>query len=436
MKIKGSLAGEYPMVCPQYLKSVKRKFFLASVFFLAIFISGSVHAQAITDKHIRFIEYEGFPEGSSAWNSIGYNHVDNTVYVGTTDHRDKVALYIYDASEDKMQLKGLITDLANLRQFQWQAKIHTKFVAGNNGDMYFGTDAGVARQEGRDNPKGYAGGFILKWDPRTNELKNLGAGLQYESIKDMDIDTATGKIYAVTSPKVHFLIYDPKTNDFRDLGRLGSGHVPRMLFTDRWGNCYYVDWRQRLIKYEKSSGKLLFSPDALPAFEGTPGSSIITGITAFAKEDSKGVIYLVTYGAKMIAFYPQETGIGRVEDLGGAFDVPGKEKWSYYIPNLNVGNNGKLYYVIGGHGNYAIKDRSLLVEFDPAIRKPKVVFEYPSTVLVEATGCNTKDKEGNLYFSGKRNVPKTEKNTGGLGELGYEPTVPFLIKFNPDKMVQ
>lgn len=411
-------------------------------FLLAVgFVCGSQvimgQENQVTEKNIRFIEYPGFPEGRSAWNSIGYNHNDNTVYVGITNHRDKVALYIYNASKDNMQLKGFISDLANLRPFQWQGKIHTKFVAGNNGEMYFGTDGGDLRNVYiMENPKGYAGGFMMKWNPTKNKLTNLGMGLQYESIKDLDIDTATGKIYAITFPQVHFLLYDPESNRLRDLGRLGSAHVPRMMFTDRWGNCYYVDWRQRLVKYEKSSDKLVFAENSLPAFPGTPGLHIVTGITAFAKNDSRGVIYFLTYGAKIVAFYPQENGIGKIEDLGGVIDIPGKEKWNYYVPNLNVGNNGKLYYIIGGHGNYAKKDQSLFVEFDPKLKKPKVLFEYPSTVLVEATGSNTKDKDGNLYFAGKRTVPESESNKGNFAELEGNLTVPFLIKFNPDKNVQ
>src|SRR6185503_13552742 len=74
--------------------------------------------ESITDKNMRFIDYYGFPGGSSAWNSIGYNPKDNTVYVGITDHRNKVALYIYDASKDSVHLKGFISELANLRSFQ------------------------------------------------------------------------------------------------------------------------------------------------------------------------------------------------------------------------------------------------------------------------------------------------------------------------------
>ena len=35
----------------------------------------------------------------------------------------------------------------------------------------------------------------------------------------------------------------------------------------------YMDWRQRLVKFEHQSGKLLFARDSLPAFPGTPGAA-------------------------------------------------------------------------------------------------------------------------------------------------------------------
>lgn len=409
--------------------------------FLLMVLSGLAVSKAnpqtnITEKNIRFIEYYGFPEGNSAWDDIGYNPVDNTVYVGITDHKDKVALYIYSPDRDSVKLKGFISDLGRLRPFQWQAKIHSKFAVGPKGEMYFATDGGESREEYlMDHPKGYAGGFLMKWNPAEDRMTNLGMGMQYESIKDIDVDLTTGNVYAISYPQVHFLIYDQQLNKLRDYGRLGSAHVPRMMFTDKWGNCYYVDWRQRLVKYEKSQDKLLFDSKSPPAFEGTPGEHIITGITAFAKDEKKGVVYLITYGAKVLAFYPQQNGIGKVEDLGGVIDIPGKKKWNYYVPNLNVGNNGKLYYVIGGHGIYAKKDQSLFVEFDPETGKQKVIYEFPSTVFVEATGCDTKDKDGNMYFAGKKNAPPNAAKGGALAELEGQATIPFLVKFNPDKTV-
>jgi hypothetical protein len=214
--------------------------------------------------------------------------------------------------------------------------------------MYFGSDGGESREEDlKEHPTGYGGGFFFRWDPDHGELSNLGMGLPYEGLKDLAVDRKDGTLFAVSYPQVHLLTYDVPDNRILDLGRVGSGHVPRVLFTDWWGNIYYVDWRQRLIEYEHDSKRLLFCRESLPAFNGTPGYSIITGITAWAGNEKEEVIYLITYGAKMLAFHPRRRGIGAVEDLGGIYDDPDHPPWDYYCPNLALHKNGKLYYFIG-----------------------------------------------------------------------------------------
>lgn len=389
---------------------------------------------ATPDGKLQFIAYPDFPDANSTWGSIGYNPADSSVYVGVTNHKDKVGLYEYKTNSDQMQLKGFVQHLGFLRDFQWQGKVHSKIVGGPDGAVYFSTDGGESKEEYlMDHPKGYAGGFLMKWDPAKKQLTNFGMTLQYESIKDVDIDPETGKIYAITYPQVHFVVFDPKTNVLQDMGRLGSGHVPRVIFTDKWGNCYYVDWRQRLVKYEKSTQKLAFAEHSLPFFPGTPGEHIITGVTAYAKDTARNIIYLVTYGAKMLAFHPQQNGIGRVEDLGGAFDG-NKKAWAYYVPNLNIGNNGKLYYIIGGHGNFAIKDKTVLMEFDPATRKKQLLYQFNIDEIVEATGSDIRDAKGNLYFAGRKRIPFDPNSKDADRKLDEGISVPFTIKFNPDKI--
>ena len=388
--------------------------------------------EKITSNNIIFIDYPGFPDQHSTWNDIGYSTVHNKVYIGVTNHHDNIAIYEYDVDNDAMFNKGFIAEKVHLREFQWQGKIHSKIVEGANGVMYFATDGGESREEYlMNNPQGYAGGYFMSYDPANDKLSNLGVGLQYESIKDVDVDPKTGAIYGVTYPQAHFIVYNPAENKMRDLGRLASPHVPRVIFTDQWGNCYYVDWRQRLVKYETSLDKLVFAEKSLPAFPGTPGSAIVTGITAYTKDHQNGIVYLITYGAKIVAFHPQEKGIGKYEDLGGVFDLPEEEQWKPYVPNLVLGANGKLYYIIGGHGNFVKKDKTIMVEFDPESGKRKIVFEFPVNTMVEATGSDVIDKNGNIYFAGRRMVREEKK--------GNEEAVnskPFMIKFNPERPVK
>jgi hypothetical protein len=403
-----------------------------SILVLAAFGAGRCAAGDIGAKNVRFLDYPGFPDAHSTWGSIGYSSVYNKVYVGVTNHRDRQALFEYDAGSGAMTLCGFVAEMANLRDFQWQGKIHTQIVEGPGGAMYFATDGGESREEYlMEHPHGYAGSFFLKWDPKERRLTNLGMGLQYDSIKDLAVDRTSGRIFAVSYPQVHLLSYDPVKNAMRDLGRMGSGHVPRVIFSDWWGNAYYVDWRQRLIKYERESGKLVFARESLPAFKDTPGLRIITGVTAYAIDRQAGVIYLITYGSKMLAFRPSKEGIGAVEDLGGIFDAEGVAPYEYYCPNMALGRNGKLYYFLGGHGMYAGKEPGVsLMEFDPQTRAKRVLVKYPLTVINEATGSDVKDGTGNLYFAGRRDDRQAELR----GESGA--SRPFLIILNPAKEIQ
>ncbi|MCX6621889.1 MAG: hypothetical protein NTY38_12615 [Acidobacteria bacterium] len=221
-----------------------------------------------------------------------------------------------------------------------------------------------------------------------------------------------------------------KRNDLRDLGRVGADHVPRVIFKDWWSNIYYVDWRQRLIKYERSTRRLLFARDSLPAFPGTTGPQIVTGVTAYSTDRAHGVIYLVTYGSKLLAFHPQESGIGPVDDLGGVFETAGKAPNSYYCPNLALADNGKLYYFLGGHGMYAVGSENALMEFDPATRARRIVLRFPRSVIEEVTGADVKDRNGALYFAGR----KTDRTAARMGESGA--SRPFLIIFHPEKELQ
>jgi len=406
--------------------------FAALVLFGWLFGGSSDCLAEITARNIRFLDYPDFPEAHSTWGSIGYSSKHKKVFIGVTNHRDRVGLFEYNTASEKMRLCGFIPQLANLRDYQWQGKVHSQIVEGPDGAMYFTTDGGESREEYlMEHPHGYSGGFFMKWDPESEHLTNLGIGIQYESIKDLAVDQATGRICAVSYPQVHFLVYDPRKNDLRDLGRLGSDHVPRVIFSDWWNNVYYVDWRQRLVKYEPGADQLIFGRESLPVFPGTPGDYVIVGITAYGRDPKAAVIYLVTYGAKMLAFHPAREGIGAIEDLGGIFDGSQRPPWNYYCPNLALGKNGKLYYFIGGHGMYAVQGENIvLMEFDPQTRAKKVVLTFPLSVISEVTGSDVKDDQGNLYFAGRRSDPQAERR----GESGA--SRPFMIILNPGKEIQ
>ena len=91
-------------------------------------------------ENIQFIDYPDFPEANSTWGDIGYNSVTDAVYIGVTNHKNKIGFYEYSVGDDKIRLKGFVNEMAHLRDFQWQGKIHSKITTDPDGNVYFATD--------------------------------------------------------------------------------------------------------------------------------------------------------------------------------------------------------------------------------------------------------------------------------------------------------
>jgi len=224
---------------------------------------------------------------------------------------------------------------------------------------------------------------LFKWDPAANRLTNLGMALQYDSIKDVEVDHIGGLIYAVSYPQVRFLVYDVKKNILRDLGRMGSDHVPRVMFRDWWSNGYYVDWRQRLVKYERNPAS---SPSRRkPArLSRNSGNRIVTGVTAYAIDQPNGVIYLITYGSKMIAFRPKKTGIGSGKISAVSTTIPRKRLTDITARTLRWPRTQVVLFP-RGHGMYAGGAPNVaLMEFDPKRKTKRVVVRYPLASISES----------------------------------------------------
>jgi len=74
------------------------------------------------ERHLLFLDYPGFPDAHSSWGSIGYSARHDKVFVGVTNHHDRIGLYEYDVPTRKLRLLGFIGEMANLRSEEWQGR--------------------------------------------------------------------------------------------------------------------------------------------------------------------------------------------------------------------------------------------------------------------------------------------------------------------------
>ena len=99
---------------PTYQKNLYLVFLLF-VLFPQTIISLYAQESRITKDNIKFIQYPGFPSQHSTWNDIGYSTYHNKVFIGVTNHHNKIALFEYDVAGEEMKNKGFI-DLNNYKK--------------------------------------------------------------------------------------------------------------------------------------------------------------------------------------------------------------------------------------------------------------------------------------------------------------------------------
>jgi hypothetical protein len=389
---------------------------------------GGVHFHAFT---------EGFPRSHTIWSAIGITSAD-VIYLGVADHTVNAGLFRYDARKDSMAFIGDVLGLGKLWLHEWQGKIHTNIVQDpGSGLLYFGTDAGNDILWGWGIPdQEYVGGHWFAIDPRTDQVSDLGLGARYLGLKSIVIDTVYGRIFSTTDPSSHFLVYDIKKgqsprfeevgHSIRDLGCVNGVHEPRMVWADKWGNAYTTNEIGQWVQFVGKTGELRrINGVRLPFAPGTPTWHLASGPSAVIALEGKECFYGITYYGRLFKHVAEETGDGRVSDLGSAWDAD-----TLYHPNLNVlnlglGKNGNLYYVIGGHGNFITPDSSaVLVEFNPKTGRKSLIYRFDKSVT-ECTGSVT-DSKGRVYFAGHG----ISAPAGGRTEQSK----PYLVQFHPDSL--
>lgn len=379
---------------------------------------------------------QGFPDANTIWSGIGITR-DDMVYVAVSDHAINVGIFKYNPQKDSMTYLGDVLGNGKLRLHEWQGKVHTMLVQDpKDGLVYFGTDAGNSFWEGIGAPEqGYVGGHWFTIDPKTDEVSDLGLGVEYLGIKSIAIDPVYRRIFATTDPSSHFIIHDiekGKSKDFtifreanRDLGCVNDAHEPRMVWTDKWGNCYTSNEIGRLVEFKGATGELKTLYTRIPFAPGAQSYSKAEGFSAVVSVKGGEYFYGVTYSGRLAKHIPEKEGEGRMEDLGNVWGDDDEIPSPIGAHSLALGQNERLYYAMGGHGSFITKDTAAVVgEYDLKTRKKEIAYKFENIVR-ECTGGVT-DSKGNIYFSAHgSSVPQP----GGKAE-----SKPYLVKFHPSTL--
>ena len=160
------------------------------------------------------------------------------IYVGSAAYGRNSYLIEFDPVTEKMRIVLDTHKLVGLplqpTGYAAQAKIHTRNFAGPSGKIYLGSKQGYPTAKEKETGKiaTYRGGYVMTYDPATDQAVNLGMPLpledrrqapgakEGEGVIDVVADESRGLIYVITCEHQHWMLFETKhpENGYRDLG--------------------------------------------------------------------------------------------------------------------------------------------------------------------------------------------------------------------------
>jgi hypothetical protein len=172
----------------------------------------------------------GFENADANFYSLSLASDGNVYYtLSSHDLNTHGRVYRYEPSADRVTLLGDLGELTGEagRKTIPQGKSHCPLFE-CDGKLYLSTQYGFFQSSGNkerpaDVPEGYQpypGGHFLSYDFAGERFEDLVTGPAEEGIIAMQLDPVRKRIYGLTWPKGHFLVYDISARLLRNLGKV------------------------------------------------------------------------------------------------------------------------------------------------------------------------------------------------------------------------
>jgi hypothetical protein len=398
------------------------------------------------------MEHRIFPgrhEADGNWAALLANQ-DGRVYVGLAQHGGDGGLMYYDSGTDRMVDVGNLTALAGESGLGRgpQSKIHTRFGAGPDGRIYFGTHGGYWWDFARYGTKeGYPGGHWMAFDPRGGQVEDFGIALPHDGLVTGAYDAKFNRLYAMTYPRGHFVYFDAARRVTVDKGRVNNWEsVCRTLGIDDEGNVYGSFGLGRIFKYDprcdcirELSLQLPIRPKGITRGGDATKSETAWRVVVWDRETAR--FYGVEESATVLfSFDPRAGGEGQIRTLGQlcAGECGGSRDVAYPTLSLTLGLNRKLYYApTTREFDYSDSSRlsaSYLLSYDLKTGEIEALGEMRLRDGRRVIGTNAAltGPEGTLYFVGAIEVHETPGAAPEVaGKIGGVPYRLALLSYKP-----
>jgi len=424
---------------------------LSSLIFLA-FISFKALARINESPCIvETREYSG--KDPSMWQGL-YVARDGKVYSGLCTEPGSAHLYQYDPAADSnriiCEVAGFLDEWG--KGIRTSSKIHNHPVEDSQGNIYF-----VPMNDG-SGPKeidytSWQGGHWLKYDPRRDEVEDLGLVDAGIGCYPLTIDKKRNYLFGIGYTG-YLYRFDIKKRISKNLGRVSDWDICRDIACDDQGNVYGCFPISRIWKYDAETEKVLdlsiqipYDPTVYPTQLTNPQIDRAAIWRAVEWDPVDKAIYGVTCGSGSILFkYEPHVGKeGKVTALGklcdGKFlDPEGRPDIPYSPMAFAIDSKNRKVYFVPSAREYAIdeyvetfgsmEDHHLIM-FDLKENK-----RYDLGVLRTADGrgvfgCEAASvaADGTVYICGQAEVKNPQNATGRIGKI---PVALHLIIYRPN----
>ena len=204
--------------------------------------------------------------------------LNGKIYVGTAAYGRNAYLVEFDPATEKLRIVLDVHKLVGLpltaTGYAAQSKLHTRNFVGPSGKIYVGSKQGyptaaeyAALRRGETIPT-YRGGYVIVYDPATDTAENLGMPMpierkpagatEGEGVIDVTADEARGLIYVITCEQQHWMLYDVKTKQFRELGPILRDQPNTLVDAQGRGTAITKDYQ--IARYNPKADKVSVDP--------------------------------------------------------------------------------------------------------------------------------------------------------------------------------
>jgi hypothetical protein len=298
-------------------------------------------------------------------------------------------------------------------------KIHGNIASDSKGMLYFAGYLGMSSHElsGAYYPKSYAGGAIVKYDPRTKNISYLGIPCPYNATVAVYYDEKRDIINGISPDRAKFWRVKVSTmelNRYESVARMNRvvDRVREMIM-DKEGFCYFANDVGGLTKFDPDTQKFTDIDIKIPGKLMDFRASVVS---------SKNVIYCISTDGFVWSYEPRT---GKLDEFGHVIGMPEQPD---YTPNIALDEEwGRLYFIAGNHGGKVPENAlGILTILD---LKTKKYYWIGQVEGVEGCFSSLCTKNHTVYFSSFGSYYKG--NEIEKDSRGKPITRPYLIKYNP-----